>query len=215
MNIAYLIYYFTVCCASLLSIYRFKMLDAASKVFSILICFSFITELTTNYAAKKYQNNESIYAIYELLDFGLTCLYFNYSIDVFRRKNIGIYIGAVGIFLGIINILFIQHISSQNSFFLLFEGIMVIGMSLFAFSRLLLNDESLHLYSYPHFWILSILTFSSSITFLNWGLYDYFVITLKNKIWIIDIFLLIVNIISYIGFSLVFLFYPKLKHGND
>lgn len=71
--------------ASFLSIYRFKKLDIASKIFGLSILFSFVIEIISYYVAKKYHTNEALYAIYELVAFGLTSLYFNYSVDFFKK----------------------------------------------------------------------------------------------------------------------------------
>src|SRR5947207_14288343 len=110
-------------------------------------------------------------------------LYFKHVIDVFIQKNIGIYIGISGILFRIINLLFIQNLNTLSSYFLFFEGITVIGMSLFAFFRLLLKHDSLHLTRYHHFWFISILVFFWSATFLIWGLYDYINLKLQHQAW--------------------------------
>jgi hypothetical protein len=88
-------------------------------------------------------------------------------------------------------------------------------MSLFAFFRLLLQERLMHLSRYPHFWFISILAFFWCITFINWGLYDYFTQRLKEDSWKINFFLHVVNIITYSGIAFVFIFYPKMKETNE
>ena len=88
-------------------------------------------------------------------------------------------------------------------------------MSLFAFFRLLLKNDSLHLYNYPHFWFISIIIFFWSITFLYWGLYDYFNLKLQYAAWEINFAELIVAAITYSSFGCVFLLYPKMQTSRE
>ena len=178
---AHYIYLLALLFAGLSSIYRFKSLDIATKILSVLICCAFINECAAFYLAIKYHNNLALYAIYSIMEFAMLCLYFNEVVDVFKKKNIGIYIGLAGSILGILNLLFVQHLASFNSFFLLFEGLAVISMSLFAFFRMLLKYDSLKLYKYPHFWFISIILFFWNITFLSWGLYEYITQQLRHS----------------------------------
>ena len=214
-QITYYISYISFLFASICIIYRFKRLDTASKILSVLICCAFIDESAAYFLAKKYHNNLALYNIYSLIELGLLCFYFNKVIDVFGKRNIGIYIGITGIVLGIINLVFIQPINSFNSYFLLLEGLLVIGMCLFAFFRMLLKYDSLKLLKYHHFWFISILVFFWSITFLSWGLYDYINRELQQNAIKIDIALLIVNTITYVCLGCVFLLYPKMKSINE
>ena len=177
-----------------------------------MICCAFINECTAFYLAKKYHSNLSLYAIYDFIEFGMLCYYFNNAIDIFRQKKIGLYIGIIGILFGIVNLIFLQHITSLNSFFLLFEGLSVIAMSLFAFFRMLLKYDSLRLYRYPHFWFIRIILFFWSITFLTWGLYDYINTQLHQSMLTIDTALETVGSITYCALGTVFLLYPKLTN---
>lgn len=206
---AYGIYFASLLFACFCSIYRFKRLDTASKVLAVLVCCALANESAAYYIASRYRNNLSIYSIYCLIEFGILCVYFNTLIDVFIKYNIGIYIGLIGITLGIINLMFLQHLHSYNSYFLYFEDLSVIGMSLFAFFRMLLKeDDVLLLYKYPHFWFISILVFFWSITFFNWGLYNYINMKMASAITI-NTAALMVGVVTYSSFGLVFLFYPK------
>lgn len=214
-QVAYYIYFVSLLFACICGVYRFKKTDTASKVLCVLICCAFINEGTAYYLAKKYHNNLLLYAIYSFVEFGMLSLYFNNVIDVFIKRNMGIYIGAGGIILGVVNLVFIQGPSSINSYFLLFEGLSIIGMSLFAFFRLLLKYDSLNLYKYHHFWFISILVFFWSITFLNWGLYYYINMELKQSAWKINAALAIISAITYCCFGCVFLMYPKMQKGNE
>jgi len=201
--------------ASLCGTFKFHRLDRASKVLFILICCGFVNEVAAYFLARKYHNNLSLYTVYSFIEFGLLCLYFNYVIDVFKKKNIGIYLGVAGIGLGIANTVFVQHMDNLNSYFLLLESLLVIGMSLFAFFRMLLKHDSLNLYKYPHFWFISIILFFWNITFLTWGLYSYINTQLRQSAMDINIGLASVGIATYCCFACVFLLYPKMRSVNE
>jgi hypothetical protein len=211
----YYIYLISLIVSCFISLYRFQSLDAGSRVISILICCALINEGAAFLLAKKYHNNLPLYNIYCIVEYGVLCIYFNFSIDVFVRKNIGIYLAVAGIALGTLNLIFIQSLNTMNSYFLFFEGLMVIGMALFAFFRLLLIQQPLQLYRSPHFWFLCILVFFWSITFLNWGLYDYLYIKFRNVAGSIDLAMMIIGIMTYGALSCVFLLYPKMKAAHE
>ncbi len=156
-----------------------------------------------------------LYAIYCLLEFGLIAIYFNYSIDVFRKYNIGYYIGLLGLVLGLINILFIQGLYILTSYFLVFEGIFIIGMGLFSFFRLLLKNDQLQLNRYPHFWFTTILLFFWSMTFISWALYDYFSIKHDKFAAVIDSSIHTVGSLFYVSICCVFLLYPKMERRYE
>ena len=162
---AFYIYFVVLAIASFSSLYRFKYLDTPSRIFSVLVCLSFLSEILAVIVGRKFHNNEVVYAFYELAEFALTSMYFNYSIDVFKQRHIGFYVAIAGLVLGSINILLVQRISSRNSFFMLFESIVIIAMALFAFFRFLLKNEDFKLHTYRHFWFISILIFFGASPF--------------------------------------------------
>ena len=190
-------------------IYRFKMLDKASKVILVILALEIVNEIIAFIFAKKFHNNMPIYNINDIVELFLIALYFNYAIRSFRKKNIGIWIGVLSVIFGIINFSFFQSLDEFSINFLLFEGFCVIIMSLLAFYRFLMVHEDLQLYRSPHFWFASIFLFFWSITYLNWGLFPIIV----NKIS--GIYIWMVNIISYGAIGLVFLFYPKMNTANE
>lgn len=214
-SILHVVYLTTVLFAALCSLRIFKRLDTASKIFSILLCCAFINECAAYYLAKTRHNNLALNNIYCFIEFGFLSLYFNQVIDVFAKRNIGIYIGIAGISVGIFNALFVQSISAINSYFLFLEGVCVLGMSLFAFSRLLTREDDLNLFRHPHFWFLCILIFFWCITFFMWGLYDYINMQFHKIAWKVDLLFPLVGIITYLGFGFTFLFYLKMQKNNE
>lgn len=192
--------------------YKFKIIDLPSRILCLLLGLTFISELTAFAAAKKYGNNLPVYAVFSIVQLVLVALYFNFTIDVFSKKNIGLYIGGLGIVVGILNSMFLQPVNTFNSNFLFFEGLCIIAMALFSFFRLLLMNDDLRLHQYPHFWFGVILVLFWSVTFLNWGLYDYYSIKFKNEVWKIGTSILVVNVFTYMAIGINFLIYHKMKN---
>ncbi|HXS37524.1 MAG TPA: hypothetical protein VN721_12550 [Flavipsychrobacter sp.] len=194
---------------------RFKFFDGPTKILLLLICIEIINEIIAFFFAKEYNNNYPVYNIYSLIELFIISLYFNFSIDLFRKWNIGVYIGIIGIIVGLINLHYLQSIKTFNSYFLLFEAFCIIGMALFAFFRLLLKHEQLVLLQYPHFWFITFLLLFWSVTFLLWGCYKILIDKLGSGMWMVNMGLWIVNLIMYAGIGVVFLLYPKMKKINE
>lgn len=197
--------------AFVVSLVRFRHADNALKILSILLGGTFISECIAYYAAGRYHNNMPVYSIFSLVEFSLISLYFNYSIEYFRKRRIGIIIAALGTVAGIINIIYLQPLNVLNNYFLFLEGILIISMALFSFTRLMIIEDATPMHLNPHFWIAAIFTFFWAVTFLNWGLYDYLIAKYRSKMWVANLSILIVNMITYTSIGLVFIFYPKLR----
>lgn len=190
-------------------------MDRPSKMICILIWLVLLTEMAAWYAALKWKNNMPVYTIYGFLEIALICLYFNYSIRIFRKRNIGIYIAAVLIFMGILNTLFLQEIRTLNTNYIFLECISIVFLSLFSIYRLIIEDNSkLNLKNEVHFWIPCILLLEWCGNFLSWGLYDYFLNEMKESVYILNYSLYVMNSIVYLAFGFVFFLYPKMKSAH-
>jgi len=204
-------YYITLLLALASGLYRYKRLDKAARILCLLLGASAITEIIAAYAAYRYHNNIPVYSLYDLVEFLLTALYFNYTISAFRKYNTGIYVGIAGVVCGILNLVFLQPISRFNSNFLFLESTGIIVMSLTLLSELMLNRDQQELKRNPHAWFALIFALFWSVTFLNWPLYDYFALHIKNGSFIIGYSMLAENIAMYGGITAVFLFYPRIQ----
>ncbi len=198
--------------SSYFGIKRYKYFDTATRILSVLVCCAFVTESAAYFFAKKYHNNIWVYNIFQILNFNLLCFYFNNVIDIFQKGNVGMYLAVSGTVAGIVDLLFIQHISSLNSYFLFLEGLLIIAMSFFAFFKLLSDPAFLYPHKFPHFLVHFFnFDFFWCITFLNWGLLNYININFKHAAWAINLALQLVNAITYGSIGVVFLLYPKMQ----
>jgi hypothetical protein len=152
-----------------------------------------------------------VYGAFGPIQLLLISFYFNYSVEFFKRKNIGIYIGVIGALVGYLNYFFIQSPRIFNNYFLIGESIIVVGMCLYSFYCMLQMDDDMKLRSNIHFWITAIFLFFWTVTFLFWGLYDFLVENIGVSVNLLHLFLLIVNVVTYISFGLVFIIFKKVQ----
>lgn len=200
---------------SVLLPFRYKKVDKASGFICILIWLAFLTEIVAWYVSKKYHNNMPVYAINQFAEFGLVALYFNYSIDTFRKHNIGYFIAAAGIIIGVANSIWYQPLNTLNTLYIFLECIGIVCMSLYSFYRLLLTNTTLRLHNRVHFWIPCIFLFYWCATLSSWGMYDHFRMAVKDKTPILNISLVLVSTLTYLAFGTVFLLYPKMKNIDE
>ena len=206
------VYHLILMLTALCCLWRYRSLPVALKIIGILILITIIDEALATYFAYKYHNNLAVYSLFNLVQSFIIGLYFNYSIEVFRKRHIGYVVGVVSFLVGIANILLLQPLNHSNSYFLFFEGIVTISMALFSFARLMLENRKEQLTNNPHFWIAALLTFFWVITFFDWGLYELFVVKYPTEGWILAVLMELSSIITYGGIAIVFLNYNrKLK----
>lgn len=209
MNTYWILFYLYILCillASIISLFRYNKIDKAAGILSILLAFTFISEGFAHFMARYYRHNLFVYHFFNPIQFFLIALYFNESVDVLRQRKIGLYIGIGGFIVAALNTICLQPLNTFNSYYLLFESIMIIGLCLFSFLRMLMKEEPIRLFSYPHFWFCTFLVFFWSLTFLSWGLYDFIRNYFYEHLSIVNKVLLMVNLITYAGFGAVFLF---------
>lgn len=149
-----------------------------------------------------------VFHIWSPIELFLICLYFNEQIKYLKRFYIGYLIGGLGAVLAIINLLYIQPITTINSVFLLYEGFSVIALCLYSFYVLVYNEDDI--INNPHFWFTTILLVYWSSVYVYWGMFPFFLTTLRDYSSIITFTLRVITILSYFGFALVFLNYKKM-----
>lgn len=193
--------------ATILAMIRFRSLDKGGRIFCLLLFLTFISEHTAYWLARTKGNNILVYHLYNPVEFFMLALYFNETIDIFKKKKIGIYIGIAALLLGVVNSLYIQHIDEINTYYLLFEGLCIISISLFSFYQIMLKDTYTSPIKDPHFRISFLLLFYWCITFISWGVYE--TVTVDKHAIIITYILWVANILFYLGITVVLLLYKR------
>jgi len=204
-NYRFFIYLAVLFLAILGGIYKFKTKDIGTKLIVILLCLTLISEYTAHWAASQYRNNMFVYHFFAPLQLFILGRYFD-ELDPHRKQKTGQIIGILGAILAIINTAFYQPLEMLNSNFLLFEGLVIMGLALYTFQRIL-TDDKIDIYRYGHFWMVVIFIFFWSITYTWWALYtvlhekERFVLSHITKV------LWFVNIMTYAAMGFVLLYF--------
>ena len=207
-----LILVFTLVIAVVIGTLRYRHFDAGTRILFYMVVVDMLAESIGTYAALKYRTNTIVYNISSVLDFFLLCMYFNDVIDVFYKRKIGLYMAGGACVLWISNLLFFQSMNVLGTNFLFVEGFVIIAISLFGLYRLLLHHDQLRLFKYHHFWFISMILLYWSLTFLNFGFYQLIATASGITIWLI---ILYANVLWYVGFTIVYLRYPKMQKGDE
>lgn len=193
---------------------HFQKLDLSGKILFLSIAVDCINELIATVFTRKFGGNLAVYNVHNLVWFTLIAIYFNYTINHFKRWAIGFKIAISGLILGVANLIWLQPINSWNTYFYSFQGIVVISMSLFNLAEIFQQDDRSVLREIPSFWIACIFCFFWCSSFTFWGLYPN---VIKGTNFLKTLFhtsLIIINIITYASFSLLFFYYPKMMKNE-
>ncbi|WP_461789465.1 hypothetical protein [Pedobacter sp.] len=195
----------------LVALLRYRILDKGMRFFAISCITAFFTELLALIWAFYYENNMPVYAIYNVVEVLLVCLFFNYSIPSLRRKNIGLWLGVISALLGIVNLMFFQPLKSLNSNFIYYQGILVIALSMFAIiDEIMRSEENGNRFS-PKFYISVLLIIYWVVSFLYWGLYEYLIGIFGKDNILIGYLMALVCCLLNVAFSYLLIRYPKSK----
>jgi len=192
----------------IVALIRFPKRDAASKTLVPLLAATLLSECTAWFFTKNYGNNMPVYHIYAPVQLFIVTMYFNKSIDTFRRNNFGLYIGLLSIILAVLNTLFLQPINTLNSYYLIYSGFVIISLCNYSFYRILENDDA-DVLNNQHFWFSCVLLFFWSITFINWTVYKLLARRMIELIPFIGIALVIISTITYACMGIIYLIFPK------
>jgi hypothetical protein len=206
-----LVIYFLLLSFTTLTAYKqLRHLSNADKIIALLLAVALVEEIVAFMAMRLHGNNLWLSHIYCPLELLLVSLYFDKSIKLFHRYRIGVAVGLSGLLLAAINSIFIQSLETMNSYFLLFEGCIIIMFSLLSYHQILMDEEKLP-YQFAQFWISTCFLLFWSATFTGWGVYnvvkqdDFILNPIINKV------VAAANYSFYIGLMIVFIRYKKLR----
>lgn len=199
----------------LVSLLSFRNTGGNDTTIKHLRTYAIVTTITEIIAFLLYYtkgNNVIIYHIYSPIQLLILSVYYNQAISFFKQKRIGYVIGVSGLFISLINSLFIQQPpSSLNSYFIVIEALLVISMTLCYFYDFLNTKLTTRRFTTPDFWISCLLLLFWSFTFFRWLASLSMPGVVSANIYYILYMMWVINIITYTGFGLVFLFYRKLQ----
>lgn len=182
---------------------HYTILDQSSKIVLLIIAASLLFELTHFYAPG--YNSTILMNSCIAVHFLLIGVYFNHTIDIFIRSNLGIKIGIGGLLLGIAGAA--NH--TIGNYLALTEGLCIIVMCLFAFYRLLSQHEQLRLLYYHHFWFIALFLFYWSVTYFIRSFFTNEALLPAGSHLFAGQSMKLISLLTYAGAGCVFLLYKK------
>lgn len=156
----------------LVGVLQFRTMDTAMKIFIACVAFDFFVEALALYKAYSDHNNLSVYSIGGIIATTMICIYFNYSIWLFRRLHIGYVLAALSAIVGIFKNSIIKPSDATENYFIYFQGILIIILSIMLLFQFLRNNGSDAPSAHPHFWIAIVLISFWTICILICGVND-------------------------------------------
>lgn len=195
-------------------IFRWKQLSKPDQILTVLLAVTLGSEIIAWLFTVRYQNNMYVYHVYSPIELSFLALYYNEAIFFLKRRSIGWIVTATGAIFAVVNAVYFQPLHTFPSLFLLFEGFIVIMLSLFSFFSIFYKEEY-KLVRNAQFWITFNLLIYWSFTFMIWGTYISFTQQFQGKLDIIFNMLSTINFLEYFNFALIFFFYHKMIRSGE
>jgi hypothetical protein len=187
---------------------RFSQMDLGLRTFYVLTVIGYIGETTAYLSAVFLKTNLLVYAIFNITGIVFFCLYFNYTVQVFKKYRIGCIVALPSFLFGLFNLINCGRKGNINIYFMMYMAIVIIGMSLVSLTETIRNFNAERAQAPHHTWISIILIFLWTSLFLSWGLYNVLTEMLERK-WIVDFTIFLVNILATLSILVVFIKFPK------
>ncbi|MBB6004349.1 hypothetical protein HNP25_003012 [Arcicella rosea] len=167
----YLVYLFILALATMVGVFRFKVISTSNKCFLLLVLITLIVEIIAWQLAMKSGTNIIVYHIFTPMQCALVLLgyYKETKIKVF------FYLIPFVIVLGTVTSIWIQPIPSFNSYYICFELFLFIFLALTFFKRLLIIETNQKLKNFPFFWISSGMLIFSITSIFDLGTHNFFI----------------------------------------
>jgi len=215
MNAYYLkstILIFTAFLPVIIGLFRYRIMDPGARIFFYLCVLSLTVESLAYYMAFRYHNNLVVYNLSSIIELFLISVYFNYTIESFRKRNIGLIIGLIGVIVGVVNNFFIQSIYRITYLFLFYQSLVIITMSIISLAAFLKPDDSRQIKNEVHFWLPVILIFFWSLSYLFFSVINFYSVRLKVVAPEIILILFLIGVLTNIAIATIFFLYPKMNH---
>lgn len=178
----------------------------------MLLGLTLFSESTAYWAAVRLHNNNFVYHIFAPLQLFAIALFYQQVLPWFRRHNLGWIIGGVGIITAILNVLLLQPLHVLNTYFLFFEGLLVVAMALYSYLVLFWDKTEEQFFKTPLFWVSTALLFFWCNDFMGLALLDILdARKMQQQLHLVYIWSWVVNIFTYSLLGSIFILPFKNK----
>lgn len=158
-------------------------------------------------------NNFLSYHIYTPIELFIVLNYFFRAANIHNAPELGLVFGSIAILLSILDTLLFQKYNTINSYYLLFEGIVIISFCLFVFYRIFIREDIIPK-RMAVFWITCCFLFYWCMSYINLGMWT--AIDYSSSIArILGLSLFYANLLFYICITFIFVYYKKLVPSGE
>jgi hypothetical protein len=208
-----IIYFGILAAAFVLSLVRIKKVTRALRIISILLGLTLGVEAVALWMNFHYNNNMPAYQVAGPVQLFVIALYYQEALPRFKKYKTAYWLGGLGIIAALLNGRIQQHTDFLNAGFLLFEGLCVVAMALYAFYFLILKDVSIPVFSLPLFWISFVFLFFWCSTFIAWALFNILRISGRGAdLKKIYLGLWLINLACYCALAAIFFIKKPASH---
>jgi hypothetical protein len=180
---------------------KFKQYDTTHSFIFYTLVLGLLGEVLMRVCALVFENNIPVYNIINFLEFLLVFLFYYYFLGGTNNRNIFISIFLIFVLCYAVEIAR-EGLFRMFSYTFLYKNTILVFLSLYTFRFILKNPRREFISDYSVFWINTSILFYYSATLL--------VFSLRGQIIGLN---LLSNVITYILFALLFLFYGLLSIG--
>lgn len=174
------IYLLVLFSTSIISIFSFNKIDESYKFLALLIYCTFLTEISAILFAKYFHSNHNVFQIFTIIEYYFYTKIFSAFIKAEKLKKIISFSFYIFLIISILNIFFLQPISTSNTNTIILECYLIVVMSLLLFIDIRNNLEYHNILTEEVFWFNSAVFIFYSINIIIWGLRSLKVYNLKN-----------------------------------
>ncbi len=174
------IYYFVLISGILISIYSYKKNSKVFKLLIKLIAITFFTEMTAILIVKYLPTNSYVFQIFTPLEYYFYTKIFSAFIKAEKLKKLISLSFYIFLIISLLNIIFLQPLSTSNTNTIILECYLIVVMSLLLFIDIRNNLEYHNILKEEVFWFNSAVFIFYSINIIIWGLRSLKVYNLKN-----------------------------------
>lgn len=174
---------------------------------------SFLSEVIALLFAIIFKNNLVIYNIEMLINGIVILVYFKSNNTIPKKRNALSIIIFLTIISWVFSIYLQKSFSTINTGFMIYEGVMVIALSLFSLDKISTKSRKkvVKITRSSVFWISTIFLFYWLMTFVQWMLYESYPESMKEFEYL-ELFLTLTTIMVNICYSVIFYISPKLDN---
>ena len=189
---------------------RFRSLDTPGRLLLTYICLAWIVESLAFYYGVSDKDNRPVYRIGGIAELFVIILYFNFAVDVLKKKHTGIAIGICAVVIGVLNNFYLQPRTDLASYFISFQSLLVIAMSMLSLARLVNGYDYREMLKKPELWVSLVFLIYFTVTYFIWAMLNYFG-TDPGILQQLMTAVTLMNCLANAAFGIIFFRYPKLN----